>query len=85
MTLVPLFTASSGTSHLGFTPCRADGHVWMIVDVDKFELGATFDDRLPKSESYYEYVSIHVYDLMVARCKSEQVMQAIINTYGFNK
>ena len=57
----------------------------MRVAVDTLELGATTDDVLPSGEFYYEYVLIHVENLMVDIRIAEKVIQAIIKTYIQNK
>ena len=38
---------------LEFTPCRADGYVWMRIAVDTLDLGETTDSGLPKGQRYY--------------------------------
>ena len=62
---------------LGFTPCRADGYVWMRMDVYTLEIGTTTYYGLPAGGCYYEYILIHVYNLMVAIHISEQMIQDI--------
>ena len=70
---------------LGFTPCRANGDVWTRVDVDILELVEMEDSGLPVGERYYEYVLMHVDNLMVDSHIPEQVMHYISKTYRLNK
>ena len=70
---------------LGFTPCRADGDLWMRVAVDTLEIVATTNNKMPEGERYDEYVLIHVDDLMVDSRRSEQVIKNIRKTYRLNK
>ena len=57
----------------------------MIGDVDTSELGETTNDELPAGGRYYEYVLIHVDELMVDSRREEQVMQEISNIYRLKK
>ena len=71
--------------YMGLTLCIYYGDVWMRVAVDTLELGAMSNDCMHAGERYYEYVSIHVDNLIVDICIEEQVMQDISKTYQLNK
>ena len=52
----------------------ADDNMWMLLDVDTRDLGATTDDLLPAGERSYKYFLIHVDDVVVSSHISEQVI-----------
>ena len=70
---------------LVFTPCRAVADSCTRVDVYTLGLVATSNNGIPAGECYYEYVLIHVDELMVDSRREEQVMQEISNTYRLKK
>ena len=51
---------------LSFTPCRADGDMFMIVDFDTLELGAMTNYGIPAGEICYEHFLVNVEDIMVS-------------------
>ena len=57
----------------------------MIGDVDTSELGETTNDELPAGGRYYEYVLIHVDNLMVDIRREEHAMKAIIKIHQLKK
>ena len=72
---------------LGFTPCLADTDVWMRPAVDTTRLDSSEHAEVkdttdsPKGERYWEYVLIHVDDLLVASRRATEIMESISQIY----
>ena len=70
--------------------CKADGDVWVSVTfnagiIESMELSSKLQGITPIVEKYYQYLMIHVENLMVASCHDNYFMEDIGKIYTHKK